>query len=148
MELAVAVGASEIAVEGFAARETYQRVVKDAIRRTQTTHPIRLTTWPPKGSGRGGGDALARSAALQQGLETGTARIAGHACRILSRRRSPGRPDSTRPPASPHSSWPTTCLCTRSASNGGLRRLWTPSAVLARARSRRYRRGWPRRISG
>lgn len=78
VDLAVDIGASEIAVEGFAARETYQRVVKDAIRRTQTPHPIRVTTWPPKGSGRGGGDALARSAALLQGWETGTARIAGH----------------------------------------------------------------------
>ena len=44
----------------------------------RSTAPIRVTTWPPKGSGRGGGDALARSAALLQGLETGTARIAGH----------------------------------------------------------------------
>lgn len=78
VDLAVDVGASEIAVEGFAARETYRRVVKDAIRRTQTPHPISVTSWPPKGSGRGGGDALARSAALLQGFETGTARIAGH----------------------------------------------------------------------
>ena len=78
MDLAVDVGSSEIAVEGFAARETYQRVVKDALRRTQTPHPIRVTTWPPKGSGRGGGDAMARSAALLQALEVGTARIAGH----------------------------------------------------------------------
>ncbi|MFT9527253.1 terminase large subunit domain-containing protein [Mycobacteroides abscessus subsp. abscessus] len=78
VDLAVDVGASEIAVEGFSARETYQRVVKDALRRTATTHPIKVTTWPPKGSGRGGGDALARSAALLQGLETGTTRIAGY----------------------------------------------------------------------
>lgn len=72
------VGASEIAVEGFAARETYRRVVHDALRRAKLDRPIRVTTWPPKGSGRGGGDALARSAALLQGLETGTTRIAGH----------------------------------------------------------------------
>ncbi len=39
---------------------------------------VKVTTWPPKGSGRGGGDAIARSAALLQGLETGTTRIAGH----------------------------------------------------------------------
>ena len=48
------------------------------MRRAKTPHPIRVTTWPPKGSGRGGGDALARSAALLQGLEVGTTRIAGH----------------------------------------------------------------------
>lgn len=78
VDLAVDVGASEIAVEGFAARETYQRVVKDALRRAKLTRPIKVTTWPPKGSGRGGGDAVARSAALLQGLETGTTRIAGH----------------------------------------------------------------------
>lgn len=78
VDLAVDVGASEIAVEGFAARETYQRVVKDALRRAKLPRPIKVTTWPPKGSGRGGGDAVARSAALLQGLETGTTRIAGH----------------------------------------------------------------------
>lgn len=72
------VGASEIAVEGFAARETYRRVVNDALRRAKLNRPIRVSTWPPKGSGRGGGDAIARSAALIQGLETGTTRIAGH----------------------------------------------------------------------
>ena len=72
------VGASEIAVEGFAARETYQRVVKDALRRAKHDRPIRVTTWPPKGGGGGGGDAIARSAALIQALEVGTARIAGH----------------------------------------------------------------------
>lgn len=78
VDLAVDVGASEIAVEGFAARETYQRVVKDALRRAKLPRPVKVTTWPPKGSGRGGGDAVARSAALLQGLETGTTRIAGH----------------------------------------------------------------------
>ncbi len=78
VDLAVDVGASEIAVEGFAARETYQRVVKDALRRAKLPRPIKVTTWPPKGSGRGGGDAVARSSALLQGLETGTTRIAGH----------------------------------------------------------------------
>ncbi|WP_238888350.1 terminase large subunit domain-containing protein [Mycobacterium sp. IDR2000157661] len=78
VDLAVDVGASEIVVEGFAARETYQRVVKDALSRAKTTRPIRVTSWPPKGSGRGGGDAIARSAALLQGLETGASRIAGN----------------------------------------------------------------------
>ena len=78
VDLAVDVGASEIAVEGFAARETYRRVVNDALRRAKLNRPINVTTWPPKGSGRGGGDAMARSAALLQGLEVGTTRIAGH----------------------------------------------------------------------
>ncbi|KUI17398.1 hypothetical protein AU191_08805 [Mycolicibacterium acapulense] len=75
---AVGVVASEIAVESFAARETYQRVVGDALRRYKLNRPIKVTAWPPKGSGRGGGDAIARSSALLQALETGTVRIAGH----------------------------------------------------------------------
>jgi phage terminase large subunit-like protein len=78
VDLAVDIGASEIAVEGFAARETYRRVVKDALRRAKLNRPINVTNWPPKGSGRGGGDAMARSSALLQGLEVGTTRIAGH----------------------------------------------------------------------
>lgn len=41
-------------------------------------YPIRVTAWPPKGSGRGRGDAEARSAALRQALQVGTCRIAGH----------------------------------------------------------------------
>ncbi|OBG00768.1 hypothetical protein A5773_04180 [Mycobacterium sp. 852014-52450_SCH5900713] len=78
VELAAGVGASEIAVEGFAARETYTRVVNDALKRYRIERPVKVTSWPPKGSGRGGGDALARSAALLQGLEVGTCRLAGH----------------------------------------------------------------------
>lgn len=78
VDLAVDVGASEVSVEGYSARETYKRVVNDALRRAKLNRPIRVTTWPPKGSGRGGGDAMARSSALLQGLETGTTRIAGH----------------------------------------------------------------------
>lgn len=78
VRLAVDTGASEIAVEGFSARETYRRVVDDALRRAKLPRPVRVTTWPPKGSGRGGGDAVARSSALLQALETGTCRIAGH----------------------------------------------------------------------
>lgn len=78
VELAVEVGASEIAIEGFSSRETYTRVVKEALRRARVERPIKVTSWPPKGSGRGGGDAVARSSALLQGLEVGTARLAGH----------------------------------------------------------------------
>lgn len=78
VELADDVGASEIAVEGFAARETYVRVVKDALRRYRINRHVRVSSWPPKASGRGGGDAIARSAALIQALEVGTTRIAGH----------------------------------------------------------------------
>ena len=64
VRLAVDTGASEIAVEAFAAGATYVRVVNEALARAKTTHPVRVTAWPPKGSGRGGGDAMARSAAL------------------------------------------------------------------------------------
>ncbi|MGU3501890.1 terminase large subunit domain-containing protein [Mycobacterium sp. C31M] len=78
VDLAVDIGASEIAVEGFAARVTYVKVVENALARVKTPHPIRVTSWPPKGSGRGGGDAMARSSALLQGLEVGTVRIAGN----------------------------------------------------------------------
>jgi hypothetical protein len=78
VDLAVDVGASEIAVEGFAARETYRRVVSEALRRSKLNRPIKVSTWPPKGSGRGQGDAVARSSALLQALEVGTCRIAGH----------------------------------------------------------------------
>lgn len=78
VELAVDTGASEIAVESFAARETYLRVVRDAMARYQIGRPIRVTAWPPKGSGRGGGDAIARSSGLLQALEVGTCRLASH----------------------------------------------------------------------
>jgi hypothetical protein len=49
-----------ISDSGFAARETYVRVVNDALRRYRIDRPIRVTSWPPRGSGRGGGDALGR----------------------------------------------------------------------------------------
>lgn len=76
VELAVEVGASEIAVEGFTARETYTRVVHDAIRRRSVPWPITVSSWPRKGASRRG-DALARSAPLLQALEVGTCRIVG-----------------------------------------------------------------------
>jgi phage terminase large subunit-like protein len=78
VKLAVEVGASAIAVEGFSARETYTRMVRDAIARAEVGRPIKVSSWPPKGSGRGGGDAVARSGALLKALEVGTARLAGH----------------------------------------------------------------------
>ncbi|MCV7187025.1 hypothetical protein H7I62_01820 [Mycolicibacterium thermoresistibile] len=77
VDLAVEVGASEIAVEAFAARETYTRVVREALRRARVDWPIRVSGWPPKGRARVG-DAVARSSALLQGLETGMARLAGY----------------------------------------------------------------------
>lgn len=77
VDLANDVGASEIAVEGFAARATYVRVVQEAIARAKVTRPIKVSSWPPKGTDRGRGDAVARSAALIQGLEVGTVRLAG-----------------------------------------------------------------------
>lgn len=78
VELAISTGASEIAIESFAAGTTYRAVVADAIKRMRPDRPIRVTAWPPKGSGRGKGDAEARSAALRQALEVGTCRVAGH----------------------------------------------------------------------
>ncbi len=100
VELAVDVGASEIAIEAFSARETYTRVVKEALSRYKLNRPIKVTAWPPKGSGHGAGDAVARSAALLQALEVGTCRIAGHR-RISRRPLQRGRPDSTSPTAWP-----------------------------------------------
>jgi phage terminase large subunit-like protein len=44
VELAADVVASEIAVEGFAARETYVRVVNDALRRYRIDRPFRVTS--------------------------------------------------------------------------------------------------------
>jgi hypothetical protein len=85
VQLALSTGASEIAIEGFAARETYLRVVREALARVDSPHPIKVTSWPPKGSGRGGGDSMARSAALLQGLEVGTVRLAGHFPRLEER---------------------------------------------------------------
>jgi hypothetical protein len=78
VELAIETGASEISVESFSAGTTYLAVVKDAIRRMRPERTISVTGWPPKGSGRGRGDAEARSAGLRQALEVGTCRIAGH----------------------------------------------------------------------
>lgn len=81
VRLAVDVGASQITVEGFAARETYTRVVREAIARAveggTLDRPIAVTSWPPKGRARVG-DAVARSAALLQALEVGTCRLAGY----------------------------------------------------------------------
>lgn len=79
IELAQDTGASEIAVETFTAREGYLSVLNTAMRRYRLPHSIRVTSWPPKGdkSGRGRGDAMARSAKLIQGLETGSVRLAG-----------------------------------------------------------------------
>lgn len=81
VKLAIAVGASQITVEGFAARETYTRVVKEAIARAiargDLNRDIAVTSWPPKGRPRVG-DAIARSSALLQALEVGTCRLAGY----------------------------------------------------------------------
>ncbi len=67
-------------METFTAREGYLSVLNTAMRRYRLPHPIRVSSWPPKGdkSGRGRGDTMARSAKLIQGLETGMVRIAGH----------------------------------------------------------------------
>ncbi|PBD11485.1 terminase family protein [Mycobacterium avium subsp. hominissuis] len=78
VELAISVGASEIAIESFAAGTTYRAVVDDAIKRMRPDRPIRVSAWPPPRSGRGRGDAEARSAGLRQALEVGSCRVAGH----------------------------------------------------------------------
>lgn len=78
VDLAIDVGASEIAIEAFAAGTTYVRLVTEAVRRARLDRPIRVTGWPPKGSGRGKGDAVARSSQMLAAMETGRCRIAGH----------------------------------------------------------------------
>lgn len=77
VQLAADVGASEIAVEAFAARATYTRLVTEVLARFRVNRPIRVTGWPPKGTDRGKGDAVARSTGLLAALETGRARVAG-----------------------------------------------------------------------
>lgn len=76
VDLAVDVGADEIAVEAFTSGTTYVRVVREALSRAHVGRFIRVTGWPPKGSSRRG-DAVARSAGLLQALEVGTCRLAG-----------------------------------------------------------------------
>ncbi|CAN3128595.1 hypothetical protein ACNUDN_11800 [Mycobacterium sp. smrl_JER01] len=78
VQLALDVGASEISVEAFAAGTTYTRVVKEALARARPDRHIIVSPWPPRGSGRGKGDAVARAAALLQAAEVGTFRLAGH----------------------------------------------------------------------
>lgn len=78
VRLAVEVGASKIVVESFAARETYRRVVAEAIEDEKPPHEIEVVPWPPNGSKRGGGDSMARSTMLLAGLENGRTRLAGH----------------------------------------------------------------------
>ena len=78
VELAIDTGASEIVIETFTAREGYLSVLNTALRRYRLPHLVRVSSWPPKRSDRGRGDAMARSAKLIQGLETGTVRLVGH----------------------------------------------------------------------
>lgn len=77
-ELAIDTGASEIVIETFTAREGYLSVLNTTLRRYRLPHPVRVSSWPPKRSDRGRGDAMACSAKLIEGLETGTVRLAGH----------------------------------------------------------------------
>lgn len=77
VQLAADVGASEIAVEAFAARATYTRLVTEVLARFRVDRPIRVTGWPPKGTDRGKGDAVARSTGLLAALEVGRCRVAG-----------------------------------------------------------------------
>lgn len=80
VRLAIDVGASQIAVEGYSARETYTRMVKTAVENARVEgrlkHAVRVTSWPEKGKPRPG-DAIARSGPLLQAIETGRAVLAG-----------------------------------------------------------------------
>ncbi|ANE80155.1 hypothetical protein A7U43_13260 [Mycobacterium adipatum] len=78
VELARDVGASEIAIEAFSARTTYTRLVTEALPKYTLNSPVRVTGWPPKGTDRGKGDAVARATGLLAALETGRARVAGY----------------------------------------------------------------------
>lgn len=78
VELARDVGASEVAIEAFAARATYTRLVVEALPKYTLNRPVRVTGWPPKGTDRGKGDAVARSTGLLAALETGRCRVAGY----------------------------------------------------------------------
>ncbi|NDJ91452.1 terminase large subunit domain-containing protein [Mycolicibacter kumamotonensis] len=72
VDLAVEVGADEIAVECYTAGTTYVAVLKNALSRARVDRHITITPW------RGKGGDVARSAKLLQALECGTCRIAGH----------------------------------------------------------------------
>ncbi|MBN7403646.1 terminase family protein [Mycobacteroides abscessus subsp. abscessus] len=76
VELAVAIGASHIVVEGYSAATTYTRLLREAVERKDSAHTIRVSTWPPKGQARKG-DSLSRAQGLIAALETGRCRIAG-----------------------------------------------------------------------
>ncbi|MDC8970723.1 terminase large subunit domain-containing protein [Mycobacterium marinum] len=78
VQLAADIGASEISIEGFQARSTYVRLVTEVLARFRVQRPIRVTSWPPKGTDRGKGDAVARSTGLLAALETGRCRVAGY----------------------------------------------------------------------
>lgn len=78
VELARDVGASEIAVESFQAGTTYTRLVTEALPKYTLRHPVKVSGWPPRGTQRGKGDAVARSTGLLAALETGRARVASH----------------------------------------------------------------------
>lgn len=99
VELALEVGAREIAIESYATATTYTRVVKNAYKamhedavaayRTgrsltdierrclSAAMPFRIHQW------RGKGDAIARSGLLRQGVETGKTRFVGVSLQTL-----------------------------------------------------------------
>lgn len=76
VQLAGEVGASEIAIESFAARETYRKVAQDALDRAGLPHMVKISAWPPAGGGYGRQDSLARSSQMLQGFETGRLALA------------------------------------------------------------------------
>ncbi|TLF74038.1 hypothetical protein [Nocardia cyriacigeorgica] len=78
VQLAIATGAHEIAVEGYAVPTTYKRTVVEAWKAIRDAEypgraqPFRIHMWRRKG------DAIARSVGLRNDLETGRCVIAGH----------------------------------------------------------------------
>jgi hypothetical protein len=53
-------------------------LVSEALPKYRLNRPVRVTGWPPKGTDRGKGDAVARSTGLLAALETCRCRVAGY----------------------------------------------------------------------
>jgi hypothetical protein len=77
-QLAITLGASAIHVEAFQSGVTYTRLISEAIARQAPPHRISVSAWPPRGSGRGRGDAMTRAAGMLAGLENGSCVVGGH----------------------------------------------------------------------
>jgi hypothetical protein len=78
VDLAIRTGAPEFAIESFAAGTTYLAVVRDTFKRMRPDRPIRVTSWSPKGSGRGRVTPRLAAPGLRQALDVGSCRVAVH----------------------------------------------------------------------